>query len=45
MPRPEKIEPLKLIGTKVPKYKTTCTEYEALRYALGIGFSMGTLFI
>lgn len=41
MPKTEKIVPEKLIGSKVPVYRTSCSEYDALRYALGIGFSMG----
>ena len=39
MPKPAKIEAEKLIGTKVPAYKTNVTDKDALLYALGIGFS------
>lgn len=41
MPKPEKIIAEKLIGYKVPPYKTMIDDRDALLYALGIGFSLG----
>lgn len=45
MPKPQKIEAEKLIGYKEPPYKTKVTEYDAILYALGIGFSRGTFIL
>jgi hypothetical protein len=45
MPKPAKIEAEKLIGTKVPAYKTNVTDKDALLYALGVGFSTSNDFV
>ena len=40
---PEKIIPEKLIGYKSKEAKNTFTDKDCILYALGIGFSRGTL--